>query len=207
MRALKPQGGRSDGQRPAEALADLGRRRKMLLELCYAGQISGELFGEQEREIAEAIGAVRMRAGRERAEEFEKDEIARRYAELVTTLRDLDIDRLWSAATDHERRTLVEELIERVEVHPDHLEVIIFGAPRLNVSLDEAGLGNQSQNVGVGGGTRSFCNQALAAGYLNARSDSDRHFCHATAPPTGGALCDTFGNAGRRVWHEPRDGS
>ncbi len=149
-----PRGGRSDGQRPAEALAALDRRRRKLLELYYADQISGELFGEQEREIADGIEAVRLMASREKVVEREKDEIARRYEELVLTLRDLDIDRLWSAATDVERRTLVEELVERVEVHPDHLEVVIFGAPRLNVRLDEVGLGNQSQNVGVGGGTR-----------------------------------------------------
>ena len=49
---------------------------------------------------------------------------------------------------------LVEELVERVAVFPDHLEVSIAGAPRLNVGLAEVGLGgNQSQNVGVGGGT------------------------------------------------------
>jgi hypothetical protein len=49
----------------------------------------------------------------------------------------------------------VEELVEKVAVFPDHLEVTIAGAPKLNVGLSEAGLGsNQSQNVSVGGGTR-----------------------------------------------------
>ena len=49
---------------------------------------------------------------------------------------------------------LVEELVEKVAVFPDHLEVTISGAPRLNVGLSEVGLGGkQSENVGVGGPT------------------------------------------------------
>ena len=35
---------------------------------------------------------------------------------------------------------LIDELLETVEVHHDHLEVIVRGAPRLNVTLDEVGL-------------------------------------------------------------------
>jgi hypothetical protein len=47
---------------------------------------------------------------------------------------------------------LVEELVEKVAVFPDDLEVTITGAPRLNVGLAEVGLGGkQSENVGVGG--------------------------------------------------------
>lgn len=44
----------------------------------------------------------------------------------------------------------MEELVERVAVFPDHLEVSIPDAPGLNVGLAEVGLGgNQSHNVGV----------------------------------------------------------
>jgi hypothetical protein len=41
----------------------------------------------------------------------------------------------WDEATDPERRVLVEELVEQVTVFPDHLEIKVAGAPRLNVSL------------------------------------------------------------------------
>jgi hypothetical protein len=44
--------------------------------------------------------------------------------------------------------------VKHVTVFPDHLEVKIAGAPRLNVSLAEVGLsGRESQNVRVGEGT------------------------------------------------------
>jgi hypothetical protein len=35
---------------------------------------------------------------------------------------------IWDAATDTERRILLDELVPRVEVHADHLEVEIRGA-------------------------------------------------------------------------------
>jgi hypothetical protein len=34
--------------------------------------------------------------------------------------RNLDIDRTWAAATESERRILIEELVENVTVLPDH---------------------------------------------------------------------------------------
>ena len=64
----------------------------------------------------------------------------------------LDVSRVWEAATDTERRVLVEELDELVTVFPDHLEVKIASAPRPNVTLSGVELsGRESQNVGVGG--------------------------------------------------------
>ena len=57
-------------------------------------------------------------------------------------------------AAESERRVLVEQLVEKVAVFPDHLEAAIAGAPRLDVGLAEVGLGgNQSQIVGVRGPT------------------------------------------------------
>lgn len=83
-----------------------------------------------------------------------EDDLTVRFEEVVELLQSLDLDRLWLAATDQERRTLIEELLDSLEVHPDRLTVAIHGAPKLNVALAEVGLGNgHSGNVGVGGGT------------------------------------------------------
>ncbi len=46
---------------------------------------------------------------------------------------------------------LVEELVEAVTIFPDHLDLKVAGAPRLNVHLGEVGL-EESANSGVGGG-------------------------------------------------------
>lgn len=55
-------------------------------------------------------------------------------------------------ATEAERRTLLDELVESVTVHPDRLTVHLHGAPPLNVAFSEAGL-KDSELSGVGGGT------------------------------------------------------
>ncbi len=57
----------------------------------------------------------------------------------MATLSDLDMDAIWQEATDQEKRVLVEELVDEVAMYPDHLEVAVSGAPRLNVTRDEVG--------------------------------------------------------------------
>ena len=65
--------------------------------------------------------------------------------------RDLDIETVWGAAGESERRALIEELIDSVTVFPDHLEATVGGPPPLNVLYSEVGL-KELQNVRVGGG-------------------------------------------------------
>ena len=50
---------------------------------------------------------------------------------------------------------LIDELIEAVEVHDDHPEVTVQGAPRLNVTLAKVGLGHQ--------GDEQSCRRAVVA--------------------------------------------
>ena len=169
------------GPRSSEALEGLVERRRRLLELHYAQQISGDLFGEQEAALTEQIQALRDAPQPEPVARPE-DDLSARFEEVVELLASLDLDRLWEAATDQERRTLIEELLDCLEVHPDRLTVAIHGAPTLNVSLAEVGLGNgQSATVGVGGGTCRVRYQALAIGYRSERSDRLRRVPRMTA--------------------------
>jgi hypothetical protein len=65
----------------------------------------------------------------------------------------MDVERLWAEATDLERRVLVEERLKSVAMYPDHLEVTVSGAPRLNVTLEE---------VGLTGGVAVSCRRGVA---------------------------------------------
>jgi len=71
-----------------------------------------------------------------------------RFEEVAGALRDLDVEMVWSEATEAEKRVLVEELVEEVCVFPDHLEVVVAGAGRMNMTLEEVGLA-RSQSVEV----------------------------------------------------------
>jgi site-specific DNA recombinase len=145
---------RRDSGTPAEKLAELSERRRKLLELHYADRISADLFAEEERSLSRQIEAVREEASGQRAEEQSLDELAARFEQVAATLRQLDVDRVWAEATEEEKRVLVEELVEQLVVFPDHLEILVTGAPRLRIGLSEVGLGGgESQDCGVGGGT------------------------------------------------------
>ena len=146
--------GRRDSNRPAKKLGELADRRRKLLELYYADRISAELFAEEEKTITAQIEAVREEASGLDARAADLDELAARFEQVAATLRELDVERVWNEASEAERRVLVEELVESLTIFPDHLEILVTGAPRLNIGLSEVGLcGDQSQILGVGGGT------------------------------------------------------
>ena len=85
--------------------------------------------------------------------------MARRFEDVAAVLAQLDPAAMWDAATDSERRVLVEELLSEIALFPDHLEVEVIGAPRLHVLFDEVGLSRPRrdeagmQSAGVRGGT------------------------------------------------------
>jgi hypothetical protein len=132
------------------ALAGLTERRRKLLELHYAGQISRELFGFEEAELTRQMESLRNDAQLETEAADEQDELAQRFEEVLEILSDLKLEQVWTEASDQERRVLLDELLDRIIVFPDHLEVVVHGAPRLNVLLSEVGLA-ESQNTRVGG--------------------------------------------------------
>ena len=135
-----------------------GKRRK-LLDLYYADKISADLFAQEDRRLRNELELAEVEAEQHEAEARKLDEITRRFDDVATILANLDVDVIWEAATHAERRVLVEELLTEIALYPDHLEVEVFGAPRLNVLLDEVGLAGRGsaglnvQSVGVRGGT------------------------------------------------------
>lgn len=70
---------------------------------------------------------------------------------VAALLAELDIDEMWAAATEQERRVLVEELVEEAIVYPDRLQVTVSGAPRLNLRYSEMGLRSRRLLVSKGG--------------------------------------------------------
>ncbi len=148
----EPEARRRSRRGASESLVTLNAERRKLLKLHYGGQISGEFFGVEERRISGQIEAIRSEVAEASTNTEQAQGVAERFEAVLQVLAALDIEMLWSAAEDKERRVLVDELLEGVSVFPDHLEVAVVGVPRLNVTLGEVGL-KESQNVGVGGGT------------------------------------------------------
>ena len=140
------------GGRGPLRLPDLENRKRKLLDLFYRDGITVEGFREEEERLNRQIDALRAEEAERERVTADRDGLAHRFEEVARILRELDIDRLWAAATEEERRVLVEELVDAVVVFPDHLEVAVSGAPKLNVLLSEVGLRQDLSNVGVGEG-------------------------------------------------------
>jgi hypothetical protein len=55
------------------------------------------------------------------------EEVSGGFEQIAAYLADTDIPTIWEAATEDERRVLVDELLDGIEVHADHLLVIVRG--------------------------------------------------------------------------------
>ena len=69
-------------------------------------------------------------------------------------LASLDVDKTWNAATELERRVLIDEFLEEISVLPDYLDVKVHGAPPVHVLYQEVGL-KESGFDRVGGPSRA----------------------------------------------------
>ena len=130
-------------------VADLESRRRKLLGLYYEDKIGADLFAEEEARLRQQIDAGNAASQEDERMSRQATDVAAKFEEVAALLADIDIDAVWNAATIDERRVLVHELVEEVALFPDHLEVAVAGAPRLNVTLEEVGV----QTDGVRGGT------------------------------------------------------
>jgi site-specific DNA recombinase len=149
-RAQGPQGrARRAVEPPGEAAAlALEAKHRKLLELYYGDKISADLFAAEEERLRALIGLETEVKGRKQAETEAATDLARRFDEVAALLAELDLAVAWDAATMEERKVLVDELLDEVSLFPDHLEVVVAGAPCLNILLEEVGV----QSFGVRGG-------------------------------------------------------
>lgn len=139
----------------AERLTELHDQRRKLLQLHYDGHISADQFGEEQARITTEIDNLEADAAEAASEELQAEDVAGRFEELVKLLDGIQVAQIWEAATEDERRKLLDELLSAVRVLPDRLVVEIHGAPPLQVALEEVGLKSppDSEFRGVGGGT------------------------------------------------------
>ena len=103
---------------PAEALGTLSEKRRQLLDLFYAGNITQEGFHEEEERLVTAIESARELVALEVAEKSAQNDLELRFEQVASLLKELDIDRVWVSANDEERRVLVEELVEWIKSFP-----------------------------------------------------------------------------------------
>ena len=128
------------GPSTTSVIASLRIKERKLLDLYYADKIDQDGFGEESRrlttqrltlesEIAEVELALRTR-----------EYASLRFEQVANVLTELDLEALWDKASFAERRILIEDLVDSVNIFPDQLTVQIVGAPPILVTLQEVGL-------------------------------------------------------------------
>ncbi len=137
--------------RPA-TLAKLTEDRRKLLDLYFKGKISEDGFQEAESRIEASIRAATEETRLEAGAKRQATELEAKFEEVAKILETLDVDMIWGAATDQERRILIDNFIQSIVVFPEHFEITIVGSPPLIVLPGEVGL-KHSENVGVEGPT------------------------------------------------------
>ena len=152
-------GARSAKPTNAGTVAKLRQRRQKLLELYYADKISPTTFADEERRLTQQIEAHEREAAKAAESRQRQSVLADNFEQVAAMLRELDVDRLREAASDTEKRTLVNELVEAVIVHPDRLQVAINGVPPITVDFEEVGLrpAGMRTMVSEGGLRRGHC--------------------------------------------------
>jgi len=128
------------GPSVATVTASLERKDRKLLDLYYADQIDSETFAEEHRRLTTRIMTLRTEADDYERDLKVRDEAANKLDQVAELLADMDIERVWNAATLAERQTLVEDLLDSVCFYPDRITVQVAGAPPFLVTLDEVRL-------------------------------------------------------------------
>ena len=120
------------------------------IDLHYADKIGVGLFAEQEADLTMQLRTLQAELADTERRLQERNEIAQAFEDVARHLADLDMDEIWAEATRQERWVIASDLLDEITIYPDHLEVKVSGAPRMNVTLQEVGLtgGSAFQRVG-----------------------------------------------------------
>lgn len=79
------------------------------------------LFAREQARVANQIEHLTDDADTVSADTVQGFEMEARFEDLVRLLDDISISDLWPHATVAERRTLLDEVVQHVEVHEDQL--------------------------------------------------------------------------------------
>ena len=158
-------GGGREGRRSRHSVEDLEAQRRKVLRLFYDDRIGADLFAEEEARLNAAIGAARAESDAVAKELERSDDLVRRFDEVAAQLAARDVERVWNAATEVERRVLIDEFLDEILVLPDYLDITVHGSPPLHVHYQEVGL-KESEFSGVGGGIPTITTPAWQTSWV-----------------------------------------
>ncbi|CCM65191.1 hypothetical protein [Candidatus Microthrix parvicella] len=91
-------------------------------------KISADQFGEQQARITTEIENLEYETTNAVEAQLQAGALSQRFEDVAELLTSLNVSDLWEHADESERRTLLDELLQDVTVHPDRLPVTQHGA-------------------------------------------------------------------------------
>ena len=134
--AKKPKHGPST----ASVITSLRTKERKLLDLYYADKIDQDGFAEESKRLTTQRHSLESEVADQELALRTKEWASLKFGEVSEVLAALNFEELWDEASMAERRILIEDLVDSVNIFPDQLTVQVVGAPPILVTLQEVGL-------------------------------------------------------------------
>ena len=121
-------------------IASLKIKERKLLDLYYADKIDQDGFAKESMRLTTQRLALQAELDAVELAELHNMQALSTFDELSAVLNELNLDEFWEEASPAERRILIDDLVDSVNIFPDRLTVQVAGAPPFLVTLQEVGL-------------------------------------------------------------------
>jgi hypothetical protein len=121
-------------------ITSLKLKQRKLLDLYYADKVDQTIFAEESTRLTTQQVALQSQIDATDDARRTSEQAADKFEHVAALLNDMDLDALWEEASLAERKILIEDLVDSVNIFPDRLTVQVAGAPPILVTLQEVGL-------------------------------------------------------------------
>jgi len=130
----------SKGPSAATVIVSLRSKERKLLDLYYADKIDQDGFAQESTRLTTQRLALQVEIDAVELAQRTSSQALSKFDQVSLLLSDLNLDEFWEEASPAERRILIDDLVDSVNIFPDRLTVQVAGAPPFLVTLQEVGL-------------------------------------------------------------------
>ena len=128
------------GPSAASVITSIRIKERKLLDLYYADRIDQDGFAQESTRLTTQRIAVQSEIDAAELAQRTSTQALSKFDQVSSLLNDLNLDAFWDEASPSERRILIDDLVDSVNIFPDRLTVQVAGAPPFLVTLQEVGL-------------------------------------------------------------------
>jgi DNA invertase Pin-like site-specific DNA recombinase len=128
------------GPSAGSVIASLKKKERKLLDLYYADKIDQDGFAQESTRLTTQRVTIQSEIDAAELAQRTSVQALNKFDQVSLLLSNLNVDAFWEEASPGERRILINDLVDSVNIFPDRLTVQVLGAPPILVTLQEVGL-------------------------------------------------------------------